>query len=86
MLAFIPLRVFTMAIALLLGYSVGDWIEKIYDRHNLPREAVERLLFRVAESVCFDGMEEDEDDDLEHLCFDCCGSSTDSDDDTDLSE
>ncbi len=86
MIAFIPLRVVTLMIGLILGYSVGDWIEKLYDKDQIPREAVERLLFKVAEHIHFDGLDSDDEQGLDDVCFDCCHSGTDSDEGTEYSE
>ncbi len=76
MISFVPLRVLTMIIGLLLGYNVGNWIELLYKKQDVPREAIETLLYKVAEHIRFDGMEEDEQDDLERLCAECCDSCT----------
>lgn len=88
----IPMRVLTMVIGCILGYSAGFWIELQYKTHGDYRGAVQTLLQGIKDAVHWeDDLQSDEEEGFiyssgdekphyhigtEDQCCDCCDSGT----------
>lgn len=78
----IPLRVLMLIIGGIVGYTTGFFIELQYDTHADYYKTVSVLTSKLKHVVYWeDDVQSDEQpgyisDSAEHICFDCCDSST----------